>query len=306
MIPYARQDINQDDIDAVVEVLQSDWITQGPVIEKFENCIKDYCGAKHAIAVCNGTAALHLACLAMGLGKGDILWTSPNTFVASANCALYCDANVDFVDIDPRTYNLSVKKLEEKFVEAKKANKLPKVLVAVHFAGQSCDMEQISRLAKKYSVRVIEDASHAIGGDYNLHKIGSGRYSDITVFSFHPVKIITTGEGGILLTNDQQLANSIKLLRTHGITRETDQLESEADGSWYYEQQSLGYNYRITDIQAALGLSQMKRIDDFIQRRQELATRYDAELAGMGLTLPFREQDRLSAMHLYVVRIPVN
>jgi len=304
LIPYARQNLNQDDIDAVVEVLRSDWLTQGPLIEKFERSISNYCNASHAIAVSNGTAALHLACLALGLGDGDILWTSPNTFVASANCALYCGATVDFVDIDENTYNLCPGKLQEKLIAAKKNNNLPKVIVVVHFAGRSCDMEKISDLAREYGVKIIEDASHAIGGEYRQHKIGSCYYSDITIFSFHPVKIITTGEGGMLLTNDHKLAGTISQLRTHGITRDPGQLGSVNSNPWYYEQQMLGYNYRITDIQAALGLSQMKRIDLFVQRRQELAARYNSELAGLKITLPVPEEAGLSALHLYVVKVP--
>jgi Predicted pyridoxal phosphate-dependent enzyme apparently involved in regulation of cell wall biogenesis len=258
-IPYAHQSISQADIDAVASVLQSDWLTQGPAIERFEKAVADYCGVKYAVAVSSATAALHTSCLALGLGAGDWLWTSPNTFVASANCGLYCGAGVDFVDIEPHTYNLSVDRLEEKLIEAERSGKLPKIVVPVHFAGQSCEMERIAGLARKYGFAVLEDASHAIGGRYGGLPVGSCQYSDIAVFSFHPVKIITTGEGGIAVTNRDDLYEKLIRLRTHGITRNPDLMTEPSHGSWYYQQLELGFNYRMTDIQAALGASQMRR-----------------------------------------------
>jgi len=307
-IPYARQDISEADIAAVVRVLRSDFVTQGPVIEQFEQALAGYCGARHAVAVCNATAALHLACRALGLGPGDTLWTSPNTFVASANCALYCGAGVDFVDVDPRTYNISTAKLEEKLAHAAKSGRLPKVLVAVHFAGQPCDMAAIGALAKRYGVAVIEDAAHAVGatdgtGDETA-RVGAGAHSDMTVFSFHPVKILTTGEGGMLLTNRPELAERLRLLRSHGVTRDAARMQGAPDGPWYYEQVELGYNYRITDIQAALGLSQFQRLDAFLARRRQLAAQYNRLLDGAPLTLPWQRPQALSAWHLYVVRVP--
>jgi len=297
MIPYGCQDISQTDIDAVVEVLRSDWITQGPTISSFEKTVAEYCGSKHAVAVCNATSALHLACRAIGLEVGDRLWTSPNTFVASANCGLYCGAKVDFVDINPKTYNISIDALRTKLEHAEKVGKLPKVLIPVHFAGQSCEMDAIAELAKQYGFYVIEDASHAIGGEYKGQKIGSCRYSDMTVFSFHPVKIITTGEGGMVLTNNQEFFDKVSLLRTHGITREPSQ------GAWYYQQIALGYNYRITDIQAALGVSQMQRLDAFVTRRYELAQAYNELLQDLPLQLPWQHPNSYSAWHLYVIRL---
>ncbi|HXC41284.1 MAG TPA: UDP-4-amino-4,6-dideoxy-N-acetyl-beta-L-altrosamine transaminase [Burkholderiales bacterium] len=307
-IPYARQDISEADIAAVVRVLRSDFVTQGPVIEQFEQALAGYCGARHAVAVCNATAALHLACRALGLGPGDTLWTSPNTFVASANCALYCGAGVDFVDVDPRTYNLSAERLEEKLAQAAKHGRLPKVLVAVHFAGQPCDMAAIGALAKRYGVAVIEDAAHAVGAVDGTARVGAGVHSDITVFSFHPVKILTTGEGGMLLTNRPELAERLRLLRSHGVTRDAarmqDPLHDALHGPWYYEQVELGYNYRITEIQAALGLSQLRRLDEFLARRRQLAAQYGRLLEGAPVTLPWQRPAALSAWHLYVVRVP--
>jgi len=303
MIPYGRQDISQTDIDAVVEVLRSDWITQGPTIPCFEQAVANYCGSKYALAVCNATAALHLACRAVELGSGDKLWTSPNTFVASANCGLYCGAEVDFVDIDPKTYNISIDALRTKLEHAEKVGGLPKVLIPVHFAGQSSEMAAIAELAKQYGFYVIEDAAHAIGGEYKGKKIGSCSYSDMTVFSFHPVKIITTGEGGMVLTNNQALFEKVSLLRTHGITRDPDKMSEQSQGAWYYQQITLGYNYRMTDIQAALGLSQMQRLDTFISQRHELAQAYNESLQDLPLQLPWQHPDSYSAWHLYVIRL---
>ena len=303
MIPYGRQDINQQDIEEVITVLRSDWLTQGPKVPEFERAVATYCGAKHAVAVNSATSALHIACLALGLGEGDYLWTSPNTFVASANCALYCGASVDFVDIDPRTYNMSVTVLEEKLLFAEKQGKLPKIVVPVHFAGQSCEMVAIKSLAKKYGFFLLEDASHAIGGKYRDEPIGTCRYSDITVFSFHPVKIITTGEGGMALTNNSELAERMARLRTHGITRDTALMTEEPHGPWYYQQIELGFNYRMTDIQAALGGSQLQRLDDFILRRHEIAERYNTAFECVPLTCPWQHDDCFSAYHLYVVRL---
>jgi len=303
VIPYGKQNINEADIQAVMDVLQSDFITQGPAIERFEKVVADYCGSQYAVAVSSATAALHIACLAAGLGPGDRLWTSPITFVASANCGLYCGATVDFVDIDPQTYNLSIPALEAKLKDAKTNGTLPKVVIPVHLAGQSCDMAAIRRLADDYGFTVIEDASHAIGGSYQGHKVGSCRFSDMTVFSFHPVKIITTGEGGMVLTNNPQCYEQLALLRSHGITRNPAQMENEPPGPWYYEQIALGFNYRMTDIQAALGASQMQRIDAFVQRRHELAKRYNQKLAHLPVALPWQHPDTHSAFHLYSIRL---
>ena len=305
-IPYGKQDINQADIDAVVEVLRSDWITQGPTIERFEKAVANYCGAKYAVAVSSATAALHIACLAANLGKGDILWTSPNTFVASANCGLYCGAEVDFVDIDANTYNLSIEELESKLVSAAKKDCLPKVVIAVHFAGQSCEMAKISALSKQYNFKIIEDASHAIGGKYQEKSVGCCEFSDMTVFSFHPVKIITTGEGGMVLTNQEELYQKLIRLRSHGITRNPDLMQGESHGAWYYQQLELGFNYRITDIQAALGVSQMNRLDDFVERRQFLAKRYDELLQDLPITLPWQHSETNSSWHLYVIRLKLD
>lgn len=303
MIPYGRQDINQQDINAVVEVLKSDFLTQGPQVPAFEQSIIDACDAKYAVAVNSATSALHIACLALGLGNDDWLWTTPNTFVASANCALYCGAKVDFVDIDPRTYNLCAKQLEKKLIAAQKVGKLPKIVIPVHFSGQSCDMQAIHELAKKYGFSIIEDASHAIGGKYKGEPIGNSRYSDITVFSFHPVKIVTTAEGGMAVTNNAKLAEQLNLLRSHGITRDEELMTKAADGPWYYQQIELGYNYRMTELQAALGLSQMQRLEAFVIKRHELASRYDNLLQDLPITLPWQHPDSYSARHLYVIRL---
>ncbi|MEK6744848.1 MAG: UDP-4-amino-4,6-dideoxy-N-acetyl-beta-L-altrosamine transaminase [Nitrospirota bacterium] len=303
-IPYARQSISEADIQAVVEVLRSDWLTQGPVIERFERAVAGHCGATYAVAVNSGTSALHIACLAAGLGPGDTLWTTPNTFVASANCGLYCGASIDFVDIDPGTYNLSPDELERKLDHAAKDGTLPKVLIPVHFSGQSCTMDRITELAGRYGIAVIEDACHATGGSYQGSRIGSCAFSAMTVFSFHPVKIITTGEGGMVLTNRKDLYEKLIRLRSHGIIRDPAHMEGESHGPWYYQQQDLGFNYRITDMQAALGMSQMKRIDEFVRRRSVLARQYDEGLRGLPLTLPSRHPDAGSAHHLYVVRVP--
>lgn len=306
MIPYGHQDINQQDINAVVEVLQSDFLTQGPMVPAFEKSIMDACNSKHAVAVNSATSALHIACIALGLGKGDWLWTTPNTFVASANCGLYCGAQVDFVDIDPRTYNLSVKALEEKLIIAEKEDKLPKVVIPVHFSGQPCDMADIHALSQEYGFKIIEDASHAIGGKYKGEPIGNCRYSDITVFSFHPVKIVTTAEGGMAVTNDPRLADQLNLLRSHGITRDNSFMNKPADGPWYYQQIELGYNYRMTDMQAALGVSQMQRLDEYVTKRHELAERYNKMLKDLPITLPWQSEDSYSGLHLYVIRLQLD
>lgn len=301
-IPYGRQDINEKDIAAVVNVLRSDWLTQGPSVEQFEQKVAAYCGAKYSVAVNSATSALHIACMAADLGKGDQLWTSPNTFVASANCGLYCGADVNFVDIDERTYNMSPAELEQKLLAAKEKGKLPKVVIPVHFSGQSCEMDRINRLAKDYGFTVIEDASHTIGGQYKNAPVGSCAYSDMTVFSFHPVKIVTTAEGGMVLTNRQDLYERLIRLRSHGITRDSG-LMSENQGPWYYEQIELGYNYRMTDIQAILGISQMDRIDAFVGKRREFAAKYNDRLSNLPLILPWQHPDTNSAWHLYVVQI---
>jgi UDP-4-amino-4,6-dideoxy-N-acetyl-beta-L-altrosamine transaminase len=302
-IPYARQSISEEDIAAVVATLRSDWLTQGPRIARFEQGMADYCGARYAVAVCNGTAALHLACLALELGPGDLLWTSANTFAASANCARYCGAHVDFVDIDSRTYNISIPALEEKLARAQGAGRLPKILVPVHFGGQSCDMQAIGTLAARYGFRVVEDASHAVGAEYLAAKVGACPYSDIAVFSFHPVKLMTTGEGGMLLTNDESLARRLRLLRTHGITRDAEEMSGESEGAWYYQQVALGYNYRMTDIQAALGTSQLGRLDGFLARRRELVRRYAETLKGLPLSPPLEKAEGRSSWHLYVIQL---
>lgn len=306
MIPYGRQEITQADIDAVVGVLQSDFLTQGPQVPLFEKTVAEHVGARHALAVNSATSALHIACLALGLGPGDWLWTTPITFVASANCGLYCGAQVGFVDIDPRTYNLCPQALERKLVAAQAAGCLPKVVVAVHLCGQPCDMAAIHALGQRYGFKIIEDASHAIGGKYKGEFIGNGRYSDITVFSFHPVKIITTAEGGMALTNDAELANKMALLRSHGITRDPAQMTHAPDGPWYYQQVDLGFNYRMTELQAALGVSQMARLDDYVARRHALAARYDALLADLPVTRPWQHPDGYSGLHLYVIRLQLD
>jgi UDP-4-amino-4,6-dideoxy-N-acetyl-beta-L-altrosamine transaminase len=304
MIPYGKQDINQGDIDSVINVLKSNFLTQGPEVPLFEKTVLDYCGAKYGVAVNSSTSALHIACLALGLSKGDYLWTSPNTFVASANCGLYCGAKVDFVDINPLTYNLSSKELEKKLIKAQKNNKLPKIVIPVHFAGQSCNMKKIHALSKQYGFKIIEDASHAIGGKYKNKAIGNCRYSDITVFSFHPVKIITTGEGGMALTNNPDLADSMQCYRSHGITTDPNKKQSTAvDEIWNYQQINLGFNYRMTDIQAALGISQMKRLDEFVKTRRQIAKNYNNELADLAIQTPWQHPDCYSSYHLYPIRI---
>jgi UDP-4-amino-4,6-dideoxy-N-acetyl-beta-L-altrosamine transaminase len=302
-IPYGRQDIDAEDIAAVEAVLRSDWLTQGPAVERFERCVADYVDAKFACAVNSATSALHLACRAVGLGPGDVLWTVPNTFVASANAALYCGAAVDFVDIDPLTCNLSVAALAEKLAKAERDKCLPKALMAVHFAGLSCDMAQIAELARRYRFRVIEDAAHAIGGDYQGKKIGNCAYSDIAVFSFHPVKIITSAEGGMLVTNDPALHEAASLLRSHGVTRDPALMDRAAEGDWYYQQVDLGFNYRLTDVHAALGMSQMRRVDEFVARRRVLAERYDRLLAGLPVIAAPRDTKADSAWHLYIIQL---
>lgn len=303
MIPYGRQTISESDVQSVIDVLRSDWLTQGPAVERFERAVADYCGAAHAVAVNSATSALHIACLATELGPGDTLWTSPNTFVASANCALYCGAGVNFVDIDPRTYNLSATKLERQLAEASRHGTLPKVIVPVHFAGQPCDMAPIGNLARRYGITVIEDASHAIGGRYRNTTIGSCTFSDLTVFSFHPVKIITTGEGGMVLTNRKDLYDRLVRLRSHGITRDPQLMREDSHGPWFYQQIELGYNYRMTDLQAALGLSQLRRLDEFVARRQALADRYNRALQDLPLIVPWQQPETYSAFHLYVIRL---
>ncbi|MDF9435620.1 UDP-4-amino-4,6-dideoxy-N-acetyl-beta-L-altrosamine transaminase [Chromohalobacter israelensis] len=303
MIPYGRQDIQPQDIEAVIDVLRSDFLTQGPAVPRFETQVAEKVGARHALAVNSATSALHIACLALGLSEGDWLWTSPITFVASANCGRYCGAQVDFVDIDPHTYNLCPKALEAKLKHAEQEGRLPKVVVAVHLCGQPCDMQAIHALAQRYGFKVIEDASHAIGGKYQGEYIGNGRYSDITVFSFHPVKIITTAEGGMALTNDGGLAERMDLLRSHGVTRNPELMTQEADGPWYYQQVDLGFNYRMTELQAALGVSQLDRLDDYVARRNALAARYDDLLADLPVTTPWQHPDSYSGRHLYVIRL---
>ncbi len=303
MIPYGRHEITQKDIDEVVKVLHSDFLTQGPMVPRFEQAVVSYCGAKYGVAVNSGTSALHIACLSLGLGVGDILWTTPNTFVASANCGRYCGASIDFVDIDPDTWNISTEALREKLIVARKNNCLPKILVSVHFAGQPPEQEKIWELSQEFGFNIIEDASHAIGASRNDEQVGSCRWSDITIFSFHPVKIITTAEGGMALTNDEDLSLRMQMLRTHGITRNIEQMEFEPPGSWYYEQIELGFNYRMTDIQAALGISQLARIDEYILKRNSIANEYISSLSGMPLRLPVVLEGNMSAFHLFVIRI---
>ncbi|MDC0172534.1 UDP-4-amino-4,6-dideoxy-N-acetyl-beta-L-altrosamine transaminase [Gammaproteobacteria bacterium] len=306
MIPYGRQDISQQDIDAVIEVLKSDFLTQGPKVPEFEGALIAHTGAKYAIATNSATSALHIACMALGLGKGDWLWTSPITFVASANAGLYCGAKIDFVDIDSRTYNLCPTKLERKLERASLENCLPKVLVPVHLCGQPCDMKRIRELCNKYNVKIIEDASHAIGGSYQGEPIGSCKYSDITVFSFHPVKIITTAEGGAALTNDHELATKMALYRSHGITRDLEEMTEVAHGPWYYQQITLGYNYRMTDLQAALGISQMVRLTEFVETRHKIAERYKFLLKDLPVQIPYQLDNTYSALHLYVIRLQLD
>ena len=306
MIPYGRQQITKEDIKEVEKVLRSDFLTQGPVVPKFEQEVLKYCGVKHAVAVNSATSALHIACLALNLGPNDYLWTSPNTFVASANCGIYCGANIDFVDIDSKTFNMSVEALSTKLIEAEKKGKLPKIVIPVHFAGQPCDMEKIYELSKQYGFRIIEDASHAIGASYNDIKIGSCKFSDITIFSFHPVKIITTGEGGMAVTNDENLANHMRRLSTHGITKEKELMHPRPNNEiWNYQQIELGFNYRLTDIQAALGLSQLNRLDGYVKIRHRIAEFYNSELNDLDIQLPFQSERSHSSYHLYPIRTKI-
>jgi UDP-4-amino-4,6-dideoxy-N-acetyl-beta-L-altrosamine transaminase len=302
-IPYGKQDISKSDIQSVVDVLKSDFLTQGPVVSQFEQSLSQVCNVQNAIAVNSATSALHIACLALGLSDGDIAWTSPITFVATANAARLCGAAVDFVDIDSKTYNLCPEKLKEKLVIAERKNSLPKVVIPVHFAGQSCDMEKIHQLSKKYNFKIIEDASHAIGGQYKKLPIGSCQFSDITVFSFHPVKIITTGEGGVATTNSMEVAKKMRLFASHYVSRDPEVMLGESDGPWYYQQVGLGLNYRMTDIQAALGLSQVKRLDQFVLRRHELASEYESLLRELPVELPFQSSDSYSSLHLFPVKV---
>ncbi len=303
MIPYGRQQIDEADIAAVTEVLRSDFLTQGPAVPAFEQAVASACGAKHAVAVNSATSALHIACLSLGVAPGDVVWTTAVTFVASANCARYCGADVDFVDIDPLTYNLSIKHLAEKLDKAERTGRLPKVVIPVHLCGQPCDMAALHELKVRYGFKVIEDATHSIGGKYKGEPIGNGRYSDITVFSFHPVKIITTGEGGMALTNDAELAKRMQGLRSHGITRDAADMTQAPDGPWYYQQIDLGFNYRMSDLQAALGLSQMQKLDGFVAKRHTLARRYDQMLASLPVVTPWQHPDGYSGLHLYVIRL---
>ncbi len=303
MIPYGKQDISDEDIQSVVDVLKSDFLTQGPIVPAFEKAVTDYCNVKYAFAVNSATSALHIACLALDVGPGDIVWTSPITFVASANCALYCGAKVDFVDIDSRTYNMSVEKLKEKLELANRNGKLPKVVIPVHLSGQSCEMREIHALSTQYGFKIIEDASHAIGARYLNEPVGNCKYSDICVFSFHPVKIITTGEGGMCVTNNQELATRMNRFRSHGIVRHPSEMTHPADGPWFYQQVALGYNYRMTDIHAALGLSQMKKLDQFVDARHSIVNRYNEALSENWLELPWQHGDTYSAWHLYIIRI---
>ena len=304
MIPYGRQSISQDDIDAVIRVLKSDYLTQGPVVPLFEEAVAKHVGGKFGVAVNSATSALHISCLALGVGKGDIVWTSAITFVASANCALYCGASVDFIDIESKTYNMSISALEEKLISAQKNGQLPKVVIPVHLCGQSCDMKAISKLGVKYGFKIIEDASHGIGGKYEDSFIGSCKYSDITVFSFHPVKIITSAEGGMCLTNDPSLASQMQLLRTHGITRAEDQMQDPSEGAWYYEQVDLGFNYRMTEMQGALGFSQLDRLNQFVRTRNEIARQYIADFSDSVIGFQKPHPGCLSTYHLFVIEIP--
>ena len=303
MIPYGKQNISKADIESVVKVLSSEFLTQGPQVPLFEKTISEYCGSKYSVAVNSATSALHISCLALGLQEGDWLWTSPNSFVASANCALYCGAKVDFVDIDPLTYNLSVEELEKKLINAKLDGKLPKIVIPVHFAGQSCDMRKIKSLGDEYGFSIIEDGSHAIGSHYLDKVVGGCQYSDITVFSFHPVKIITTAEGGIASTNSNDLAQKMNLYRSHGVTRDNALMRGKSDGSWYYQQISLGFNYRMTELQAALGISQLNRLDDFVSKRHVLKKRYDKLLERLPLIKPYQSLSCYSALHLYPIKL---
>jgi UDP-4-amino-4,6-dideoxy-N-acetyl-beta-L-altrosamine transaminase len=306
MIPYGKQDISDEDIESVIKVLKSDYLTQGPMVPEFEYIVSEYCKVKYAIAVNSATSALHISCLALGVGKGDIVWTSPITFVASANCALYCGASVEFVDIDSQTYNISINALTKKLENAEKQGILPKVIIPVHLSGQSCEMKHIHELSKRYGFKIIEDASHAIGGKYLNEPIGNCTYSDITVFSFHPVKVITSGEGGMAVTNDNQLATDLVRLRSHGIVRHPSEMTKMPDGPWHYQQIELGFNYRMTDIHAALGISQMKRIDEFIEKRHAISERYDTLLKDASIIIPYQHPDSYSGSHLYIIRVKNN
>lgn len=306
MIPYGRQQIDQQDIDSVVDVLRSDFLTQGPAVPAFEECVANYCKVPYAVAVNSATSALHIACMALEVGPGDVVWTSPISFVASSNCALYCGAQIDFVDIDSATYNISIDALRLKLQRAAQSGRLPKVLVTVHLSGQSCPMREIRELSEQYGFKIIEDASHAIGARYLGQPVGNCEYSDITVFSFHPVKIITTAEGGLATTRQKELAARMQLYRSHGITRDPDLMTHQPEGAWYYQQIELGYNYRMTDIQAALGLSQMNKLDAFIEKRHAVATRYNDMLDGLPVTRPYQHPDTYSALHLYIVRLQLD
>nr|WP_231619706.1 UDP-4-amino-4,6-dideoxy-N-acetyl-beta-L-altrosamine transaminase [Pseudoalteromonas sp. NZS100] len=303
IIPYGRQNISQDDINAVIDVLKSDWLTQGPAVPAFENAIAEYCGAHYACAANSATSALHIACLALGVGEGDIVWTSPISFVASSNCALYCGAEVDFVDIELETGNMSVAALQEKLAIAKQNNRLPKAVIPIHLAGQSCDMQIIAKLAKRYNFKVIEDASHAIGAKYKDKPIGSCEYSDITVFSFHPVKIITSAEGGMAVTNSAELDKRMKRLRSHGITNHPEEMTEPSHGPWYYQQLELGFNYRMTDMQAALGLSQLSQLDSFVETRNKIAKTYNSSLVNSNVKHLQQSADSYSSYHLYIIRL---
>lgn len=304
VLPYARQTVTAADEEAVVAVLRGDWLTQGPTVRRFEEAVAARCGARYAVAVASGTAGLHLGALALGLGPGDRLWTSPNSFVASANCGLYCGADIGFVDIDPGTLNLSAARLREQLAAARGAGVLPKVIVPVHFGGQSCRMDEIAAAAREHGVAVMEDAAHATGATFLGEPVGCCRYADLAVFSFHPVKIITTGEGGMVLTNREDLYRRLLELRSHGITRDPGRMSGSPDGPWYYQQVALGLHYRLTDFQCALGLSQLGRLDAFLARRRALADRYDHLLAGLPVAIPRRDPDAESSWHLYAVRIP--
>ena len=306
MIPYGKQDISNEDIQAVVDVLKSDFLTQGPAVPAFEKKLADYCQAKYAVAVNSATSALHIACLALGLGENDLLWTSPITFVASANCALYCGASVDFVDIDPETYNMSASLLEEKLIKAKQEKKLPKIVIPVHLSGQSCEMSKFHELSQEYGFKIIEDASHAIGARYKNEPVGNCKYSDITVFSFHPVKIITSAEGGMATSNSPELIEKMNLYRSHGVTRDPQLLKKHSDGAWYYQQIDLGYNYRMTELQAALGLSQLTRLDEFVTSRQNLFNLYNEKLKNLPIILPKQNSDTYSSLHLYIIQIDLD
>jgi UDP-4-amino-4,6-dideoxy-N-acetyl-beta-L-altrosamine transaminase len=304
MIPNGRQDISSADIESVIKILKSDFLTQGPVVPEFEKAVSQYVQVSFAVATNSSTSCLHIACMALGLGDGDSLWTSPNSFVASSNAALYCGAEVDFIDIDPNTYNMSIECLEEKLIQAEKLGKLPKIVMPVHFAGQSCEMKSIFNLSKKYGFKIIEDASHAIGASYMNKKVGSCEYSDITVFSFHPVKIITTGEGGIAVTNDPELAEKMIRHRSHGITNKHEFMFSRPeDEIWNYQQINIGYNYRMTEMQAALGLSQMSRLDEFVERRHQIAKKYDNAFEVCQIISPTQHPDTFSSYHLYPIRV---